>query len=174
MLVLPWAMHGGIDSISPGPCTLTVAVEGVANSRGVVGVLVFSSAVGWPERVSAALTSEAVPAQRGLTELVVRGLDKGEYAVVVLHDEKQYLEVNPAAARILGTDEEFAKTTIFGGGKPGKFSVYDGSGVQIGHIGVEDATVSWFKSLGIGGASKAAPITPAEGPRALATMTQFS
>ena len=94
MLVLPWAMHGGIDSISPGPCTLTVAVEGVANSRGVVGVLVFSSAVGWPERVSAALTSEAVPAQRGLTELVVRGLDKGEYAVVVLHDENENMKLD--------------------------------------------------------------------------------
>ena len=89
MLVLPWPMHGSVGSISPGPCTLTIAVEGVANSRGVVGVLVFSSAVGWPERVSAALTSEAVPAQRGLTELVVRGLDKGEYAVVVLHDENE-------------------------------------------------------------------------------------
>ena len=62
-------------------------MEGVANSRGVVGVLVFSSAVGWPERGSAAFTSEAVPAQRGLTELVVSGLDRGEYAVVVLHDE---------------------------------------------------------------------------------------
>ena len=89
MLVLPWAMHGSVESIAPGPYVLTVDVEGVANSRGVVGVLVFRSAVGWPERVSAALTSEAAPAQRGLTELVVRGLDKGEYAVVVLHDENE-------------------------------------------------------------------------------------
>ena len=89
MLVLPRVIHGSVDSISPGPCTLTVAVEGVANSRGVVGVLVFNSAVGWPERVPAALASEAVPAQRGITELVVRGLDKGEYAVVVLHDEDE-------------------------------------------------------------------------------------
>ena len=89
MLVLPWPMHGKGDSASPEPYTLTVAVEGVANSRGVVGVLVFSSAGGWPESVAAAVASKAVPAQKGLTELVITGLDKGEYAVVVLHDENE-------------------------------------------------------------------------------------
>jgi uncharacterized protein (DUF2141 family) len=89
MLGFPGAMHGDDGSISPGSCTLTVDVEGVANSRGVVGVLIFRSADGWPDHVSAAWTSEAVPAQKGQTELVVTGLEKGEYAVVVLHDENE-------------------------------------------------------------------------------------
>jgi hypothetical protein len=45
-----------------------------------------------------------------------------------------------------------------GGSKPGKFAVYNASGVQIGFIGVEDGySGAWFKSLGIGGTSKAAP-----------------
>lgn len=42
------------------------------------------------------------------------------------------------------------------GSKPGKFAVYNGAGVQIGFIGVEDAYVGgWFKTLGVGGANKA-------------------
>ena len=89
MLAFPWPGHGTFDSASQEPHTLTVAVEGVANSRGVVGVLVFSSADGWPERFAAALRSKAVLAQKGLTEIVISGLEKGEYAVVVLHDENE-------------------------------------------------------------------------------------
>jgi len=45
-----------------------------------------------------------------------------------------------------------------GGSKPGKFAVYNASGVQIGFVGVEDSySGAWFKSLGIGGSSKASP-----------------
>ena len=45
-----------------------------------------------------------------------------------------------------------------GGNKPGKFAVYNAAGTQIGFIGVEDAySGAWFKTLGIGGSSKAAP-----------------
>jgi uncharacterized protein (DUF2141 family) len=88
-LGLPREMYGAVDRGSQGPYTLTVDIEGVVNSRGVVGVLVFSSAAGWPERASAALTSKAVPAREGLTELLITGLDEGDYAVVVLHDENE-------------------------------------------------------------------------------------
>jgi hypothetical protein len=50
-----------------------------------------------------------------------------------------------------------------GGGKPGKFGVYNASGVQIGFIGVEDGVEgAWFKTLGIGGTSKAAPVIVAD------------
>jgi uncharacterized protein (DUF2141 family) len=69
--------------------TLTIAVQGVRNSRGVVGVLVFNSAVGWPERFSAALKAKSSPAQPGVTEIVIPGLPPGDYAVVVLHDENE-------------------------------------------------------------------------------------
>lgn len=89
ILAFPWPGHGTFDGASPELHTLTVAVEGVANSRGVVGVLVFSSADGWPERFAAALRSKAVLAQKGLTEIMISGLEKGEYAVVVLHDENE-------------------------------------------------------------------------------------
>jgi uncharacterized protein (DUF2141 family) len=66
---------------------LRVVVEGVKNTRGFIGVLVFNSAAGWPEDVSSAFKSEAVPAQAPETVLEVHNLPTGEYAVVVLHDE---------------------------------------------------------------------------------------
>ena len=45
-----------------------------------------------------------------------------------------------------------------GGNKPGKFGVYNASGVQIGFIGVEDGVAgAWFKTLGVGGANKSVP-----------------
>ncbi len=45
-----------------------------------------------------------------------------------------------------------------GGNKPGKFAVYNAAGTQIGFIGVESGYEgAWFKTLGIGGSSKAAP-----------------
>jgi uncharacterized protein (DUF2141 family) len=69
--------------------SLTVAIDGVANSKGVVGVLVFNSARGWPEHVSAAFRSKAVAAHEGRTELTITGLPTGDYAVVVLHDENE-------------------------------------------------------------------------------------
>jgi uncharacterized protein (DUF2141 family) len=89
MLGLLGATADNVSPFPPGPYALTINVEGVANSRGVIGVLVFSSAAGWPGKASAALASAAVPALEGSTEVVIRGLDTGEYAVVVLHDENE-------------------------------------------------------------------------------------
>ncbi len=94
MLGLPGTACGAVDSVSPGPYTLTIDVDGIANSRGVIGVLVFGSAAGWPESTSAALASAAVPASQGFTEVVIRGLEKGEYAVVVLHDENENMKLD--------------------------------------------------------------------------------
>lgn len=69
--------------------TLAVVVDGVANTRGVVGVLVFKSAQGWPEDNASAFRSKAVPAQIGTVTISIADLPPGDYAVVVLHDENQ-------------------------------------------------------------------------------------
>ena len=66
---------------------LKLVVDGVKNTKGFIGVLVFNSPAGWPDDVSSAFTSEAVPAQAPETVLEVHNLPAGEYAVVVLHDE---------------------------------------------------------------------------------------
>lgn len=71
----------------PAAHNLTLVVEGVRNTTGFIGVLVFNSPAGWPEHVSSAFTSDAVPAQAPETVLEIHNLPAGEYAVVVLHDE---------------------------------------------------------------------------------------
>ena len=73
---------------------LTLAVEGVRNTRGVIGVLVFNSSAGWPEHVELAVTSKAVPAQTPETVLTIYDLPAGEYAVVVLHDENTNMKLD--------------------------------------------------------------------------------
>jgi len=89
VLILIWLAPLTFANVSPEVHSLTVVVDGVANSKGVVGVLVFNSARGWPEYPSAAFRSKAVAAQEGLTELTLTDLPTGYYAVVVLHDENQ-------------------------------------------------------------------------------------
>ncbi len=73
---------------------LTLVVEGVRNTRGVIGVLVFNSPAGWPEYVASAFTSRAVPAQAPETVLTLHKLPAGEYAVVVLHDENSNMKLD--------------------------------------------------------------------------------
>ena len=74
--------------------TLTIVADGVSSSRGVVGVLIFRSSMGWPENSAAAFRAQSVPARPGSTMLAVAGLPPGTYAVVVLHDENQNMKLD--------------------------------------------------------------------------------
>ena len=71
------------------PLKLTIIAEDVRNSRGMIGVLIFNSARGWPEDVEAAFRAKATPAQPGPTTVIFEDLPPGTYAAVVLHDENE-------------------------------------------------------------------------------------
>jgi uncharacterized protein (DUF2141 family) len=77
-----------------GTATLTITVDNVRNSKGVVGVLVFRSPQGWPEKVDHAIRSIAVPAHPGITTLALYDLPSGTYAVVALHDENENMRLD--------------------------------------------------------------------------------
>lgn len=66
---------------------LTVYVEGVRNSVGTIGYLVFDSKRGWPDTMADALRGDMVPARAGTTVLKVADLPAGNYGVLVIHDE---------------------------------------------------------------------------------------
>lgn len=66
--------------------TLTIVAEGVSNSQGVVGVLVFNSPKGWPTDNGRAFRAVAVRAHPGSVEIRISDLPAGTYAAVVLHD----------------------------------------------------------------------------------------
>jgi uncharacterized protein (DUF2141 family) len=76
-----------LSGAAPAGYRLTVDVENVRNAQGVVGVLVFNTAQGWPEKFSAALRAEATAAHTGVVEITIPDLPAGDYAVVALHDE---------------------------------------------------------------------------------------
>jgi uncharacterized protein (DUF2141 family) len=76
-----------LSGAAPAGYCLTVEVENVRNAQGVVGVLVFNTAQGWPEKFSAALRAEARAAHTGVVEITMPDLPAGDYAVVALHDE---------------------------------------------------------------------------------------
>jgi uncharacterized protein (DUF2141 family) len=83
-----------LHAAQPSGHDLTLVVDGVRNTRGVVGVLVFNSPAGWPEHVASAVSSVAVPAQAPVTILTIHDLPEGEYAVVVLHDENSNMRLD--------------------------------------------------------------------------------
>jgi uncharacterized protein (DUF2141 family) len=74
---------------APTPHTLKILVGKVSNAKGVVGVLVFNSAQGWPEDNARAFRATDVPAHPGQLQIVLPNLPDGIYAVVVLHDENE-------------------------------------------------------------------------------------
>jgi uncharacterized protein (DUF2141 family) len=73
---------------------LTIRVHEVRNSKGVVGILVFDTADGWPDKVTSSIRSKAVPARNGSATLVLDDLPHGDYAVVVLHDENKNMKLD--------------------------------------------------------------------------------
>lgn len=70
-------------------CPLTVVVEGVENTTGKVGFLVFSSPQGWPQRFEDAALRHAQPATTGRLIWTQDDLEPGRYAIVALHDENE-------------------------------------------------------------------------------------
>ena len=85
-----------------GSSRLVIVVEGVRNSRGVIGALLFTSSRGWPEDVAAAVRARAVPSHPGTTTLAFDGLSHIPYAAVVLHDENE----NKKLDRLFGVPRE--------------------------------------------------------------------
>jgi uncharacterized protein (DUF2141 family) len=80
----------------PQTCTLQIRVDGLRNSTGVVGTLIFTSSDGWPENLSKAYRSgptSIVAGERHVTE-IWEGIPPGDYGVVVLHDENSNMKLD--------------------------------------------------------------------------------
>jgi uncharacterized protein (DUF2141 family) len=78
-------------SNSEGSCTLRIHVDGLRNSTGVVGSVVFKSADGWPEDPKKAFRrgpTSIVPGDRQAT-VVWDHLPPGDYGVAAIHDENR-------------------------------------------------------------------------------------
>jgi uncharacterized protein (DUF2141 family) len=78
---------------SPDPVraatSLVVQVEGLRNTRGVLHVSLFRDREGFPERAELAAHSSSVPVTGENCEVRFEGVEPGEWAAAVLHDENE-------------------------------------------------------------------------------------
>jgi uncharacterized protein (DUF2141 family) len=72
-------------------CTLRIHVDGLRNSTGVVGSVVFKSADGWPEDPNKAFRRGPTPILPGDRQATVvwDHLPPGDYGVAAIHDENR-------------------------------------------------------------------------------------
>ena len=70
-------------------CTLRIHVDGLRNSKGNLGSVIFKSSDGWPEDLSKAFRTGPTPIPPGArqTTAVWQDLPPGDYAVAAIHDE---------------------------------------------------------------------------------------
>lgn len=80
---------------SPG-CSLRVRVDGLRNTRGVVGILLFRSPDGWPEDAAKSVGGEDSPIGEGQRQVtvVIDRVAPGDYGVVALHDENKNMKLD--------------------------------------------------------------------------------
>ena len=77
-------------------CTLRIHADGLRNTKGVVGTLLFASADGWPDDVSKSYRHEAAHIAAGTRQasITLNGIAPGDYGVVVLHDENKNMKLD--------------------------------------------------------------------------------
>jgi uncharacterized protein (DUF2141 family) len=81
----------GSSTIASGDCTLRIHVDGLRDSNGVVGSVLFTSAEGWPENLNKSFRHGPTPIPAGQRQATVvwEHLPPGDYGVVVIHDENR-------------------------------------------------------------------------------------
>lgn len=84
------AAQDGTSNAGSG-CTLRIHVDGLRNSIGVVGSVVFKSADGWPEDTKKAFRHGPTPILPGDREATVlwENVPPGDYGVAAIHDENR-------------------------------------------------------------------------------------
>lgn len=72
-------------------CTLRIHVDGLRNTTGVVGSVLFTSPDGWPEDPKKAYRRGPTPIPPGKLDAIVvwEHLPPGDYAVAAIHDENR-------------------------------------------------------------------------------------
>ena len=79
---------GSTGAVAKG-CTLRIHVDGLRNSTGNIGTVVFTSSQGWPEDLSKTFRHGPAPIPPGQRQgtAVWENLPPGDYGVAAIHDE---------------------------------------------------------------------------------------
>jgi uncharacterized protein (DUF2141 family) len=67
--------------------SLQLHITEASNDQGMIRVLIFSQASGFPDNPAKAVKSYSVPPKKGAVSIAVPGLPPGSYAIAVIHDK---------------------------------------------------------------------------------------
>jgi uncharacterized protein (DUF2141 family) len=98
------------------PVNLTVTVNNVKSSKGIVKVCVFNQANGFPEKTNLAIKCGSLNAAKGTMQIKIDGLMPGNYAIAAHHDENNDGKLN---TNFLGIPTEAAGASNGAKGKMG-------------------------------------------------------
>jgi uncharacterized protein (DUF2141 family) len=110
VLTLAWQLSGvhsaAQDSANGAAgCTLRLYVDGLRNSNGVVGSVLFTSPDGWPEDTKKAFRHGPTPIPPGQRHATVvwEHMPPGDYGVAAIHDENRNAKLD---RNIIGIPKE--------------------------------------------------------------------
>ena len=104
----------------PSNCTLRIHVDGLRNSKGNLGSVLYTSPDGWPDDSSKAFRvgpAPIAPGQRQATA-IWENLPPGDYAIAAIHDENSNAKLDK---NLIGIPKEgfgFANNPHIGWGPP--------------------------------------------------------
>lgn len=126
LLLQPVTVGGQSNTPEAQPhsgCTLRIHVDGLRNSKGNIGTVIYTSAEGWPDDATKAYRigpAEILPGRRDGTA-VWENLPAGVYGVAAIHDENSNAKLDK---NLLGIPKEgfgFANNPHIGWG-PARFN----------------------------------------------------
>ncbi|MEB3831057.1 DUF2141 domain-containing protein [Phormidium sp. CCY1219] len=91
-MVASLSLPGGARALDAGQ--LTVEVDGLTNQQGNICLTVFSRSDGFPKDAMKALKASCFPISQTPLTLTLDGLNFGNYAVALFHDENADGELN--------------------------------------------------------------------------------
>jgi uncharacterized protein (DUF2141 family) len=79
-----WA---SLVSAQTASSSLQLQITEASNDQGMIRVLIFSQASGFPDNPAKAVKSYSLPPKKGAVSIAVPGLPPGSYAIAVIHDK---------------------------------------------------------------------------------------
>ena len=73
---------------------MDILIHGIRNTKGHVLIAVFRSADGFPDKKEKAFLRERLPASAGTMSIQLKDIPAGKYAIAVIHDENDNLQLD--------------------------------------------------------------------------------
>jgi uncharacterized protein (DUF2141 family) len=82
------------STFSQSTSKMEIRINGIRNTKGHVLIAVFRSADGFPDKKEKAFIRERIPATTGTLSVSLKDIPAGRYAIAVIHDENDNLQLD--------------------------------------------------------------------------------